>query len=99
MDTLIHDAKRFEALSKPIRLMILYLIITYDGSLSVDGLLAVLRANMYLIKQPTLSHHLRILKDAGFVESTHTGNEKFYYVRGEALVYCMDAISMLARGR
>jgi ArsR family transcriptional regulator, arsenate/arsenite/antimonite-responsive transcriptional repressor len=96
----IHEAERFQVLSSPVRLAVLALLTQHQGTLNVVGLLDALP---YTIEQATLSHHLRRLLDAGFIEMERrintAGVEHFYYVRPESLVLCMDDITELARGK
>ena len=37
------------------------------------------------VKQPTVSHHLRLLREAGLVESERVGIWAYYHVRRDAL--------------
>ncbi len=92
------DAERFFALSSPVRLALLMLIAEHGGRLNVQALEARLHEYLsYEISQPTVSHHLRILKQAGFIEGKHEGLEKYYRLRRESLGYCIDALRVLAR--
>ena len=38
------------------------------------------------VKQPTVSHHLRILRDAGLVESEKSGQWVYYHLRRDPSV-------------
>jgi ArsR family transcriptional regulator len=40
---------------------------------------------LFDISQPTLSHHLKKLRDAGVVDSERRGLWAYYYVKPEAL--------------
>jgi ArsR family transcriptional regulator, arsenate/arsenite/antimonite-responsive transcriptional repressor len=40
---------------------------------------------LFDVAQPTLSHHLKVLRDAGLVESERRGPWVDYYVRPDAL--------------
>ncbi len=42
--------------------------------------------------QPTVSHHLAILRDAGLVEARHEGKQTFYTLNQERVVYCCGQI-------
>jgi ArsR family transcriptional regulator len=37
------------------------------------------------VSQPTVSHHLRVLRDAGWVRSERRGSWVWYYLRPEAV--------------
>ena len=63
-------AKRLKALADPARLRLLSLIQSAtDGEACVCDLTAPLG-----LSQPTVSHHLRILMQAGFLERTKRGS-------------------------
>ncbi len=82
------DAERFFALSSPVRLALLMLIAEHGGRLNVQALEARLHEYLtYEVSQPTVSHHLRILKQVGFIEGKHEGLEKYYRLRRESLGY------------
>ena len=40
------------------------------------------------LKQPTVSHHLAILRDAGLVEVRHEGKQTFYTLDQNRVVMC-----------
>jgi ArsR family transcriptional regulator len=40
---------------------------------------------LFEVSQPTISHHLKVLRDAGIVESERQGLWSYYYVRAGAL--------------
>jgi DNA-binding transcriptional ArsR family regulator len=64
-------------LSMPMRLRILLLLAR--GELSVNALCEKLKA-----AQPTVSHHLGILRAAGVVDTRHAGRHRFYRLSGPA---------------
>lgn len=72
-------ALRFKALADPHRVRMLNLLIR-NGELCVCDL----QANFDL-SQPTMSHHLGLLRKAGLVESNPRGRWAFYRVRPEAI--------------
>lgn len=47
-------------------------------------------------RQPTISHHLRILREAGFVETEAHGRFTYYRLRSEPLRTLSDALAGLA---
>jgi DNA-binding transcriptional ArsR family regulator len=59
-------SERFKAISDPTRLKILYLL--QDGELCVCEILTVLEK-----PQSTISHHLNVLKNAGFIKGRKEG--------------------------
>lgn len=68
----------FDVLAEPTRRAILSLLIADE--LSVGDLERRLR-----LPQPTVSKHLRVLRDAGFVEATVDAQRRIYRIRAEPL--------------
>jgi ArsR family transcriptional regulator len=69
-----------KALGDPIRLALVDLLRKHAGKVCVCELVP-----LFDISQPTLSHHLKRLRDAGIVDSERRGLWAYYYVRPEAL--------------
>ena len=69
-----------KALGDPIRLQLVDVLRKHAGEVCVCELVP-----LFEIGQPTLSHHLKKLRDAGIVDSERRGLWAFYYVRPEAL--------------
>ena len=70
--------KVFKALSDGTRQQILQLL---EGEQRTVGEIV----KKFSLSQPTISHHLRILREAGLVESTRRGTWAFYRLVPEAL--------------
>ena len=68
----------FEVVAEPARRQILDLLI--DGPRPVGELVAATG-----LSQPNTSRHLRVLRDAGLVESTPDGQRRLYELRPEGL--------------
>ena len=68
------------ALSDPIRVQLVDVLRKHAGKVCVCELVP-----LFDIAQPTLSHHLKKLRDAGIVDSERRGLWAYYYVRPEAL--------------
>jgi DNA-binding transcriptional ArsR family regulator len=68
----------FEILAEPNRRAILSLLVTSEQS--VGEIERQLR-----MSQPTVSKHLRVLRDAGFVEATVDAQRRLYRLRPEPL--------------
>jgi ArsR family transcriptional regulator len=69
-----------DALAHPIRLQLLDVLLRHEGRVCVCDLQAAVP-----VKQPTVSHHLRLLREAGLVTSERDGLWAYYRVRREAL--------------
>ncbi|HVB09094.1 MAG TPA: metalloregulator ArsR/SmtB family transcription factor [Bacillota bacterium] len=73
-------AERFAALADPNRLRLLEILERGGGQVCVCELVEALP-----ISQPTISHHLRVLRSAGLVDYEKRGVWAYYHIRGEAL--------------
>jgi ArsR family transcriptional regulator len=67
-------------LAHPIRLQILDMLARAGGDVCVCDLESVLP-----VKQPTVSHHLRLLREAGLIDCERRGLWAYYFVRREAV--------------
>jgi ArsR family transcriptional regulator, arsenate/arsenite/antimonite-responsive transcriptional repressor len=67
-------------LAHPIRVQILDLLSRSAGDVCVCDLEAALP-----VKQPTVSHHLRLLREAGLIDCERRGLWAYYFVQREAL--------------
>jgi len=69
-----------KALSDPIRVQLVDVLRKHPGKVCVCELVP-----LFDVTQPTISHHLKVLRDAGLVESERQGLWAFYYVVPGAL--------------
>lgn len=69
-----------KALGDPIRLQLVDILRKHAGKVCVCELVP-----LFDVSQPTLSHHLKKLRDAGLVDSERQGLWAYYYVLPEAL--------------
>src|SRR5437764_14421096 len=69
-----------KALGDPVRLQLVDVLRKHAGEVCVCELVA-----LFDISQPTLSHHLKKLREAGIVESERRGPWAYYYVLPAAL--------------
>ncbi len=74
-------ARRVKALSDPNRLLALALVSTFAGMRPTVGDLA----HQIGVSQPTVSGHLRLLRDAGMVAVEKQGNKAFYRLEPDAV--------------
>ena len=69
-----------KALGDPIRLQLVDVLRRHAGKVCVCELVP-----LFDLSQSTVSHHLKVLRDAGVVASERRGLWAYYYVRPEAL--------------
>ena len=67
-----------QLLGHPIRLQILTMLRQQNGDVCVCDLEAALP-----VKQPTVSHHLRLLREAGLIEAERRGQWAYYRIAAE----------------
>jgi len=89
-DVLIGERSRlFKALANETRLKILMLL-SVRGEMCVCELMSVLR-----LTQPTASHHLGILKNAGLIRERKSGRLVFYSVANVKLLEGLRRLNLL----
>ncbi len=69
-----------QVLAHPVRLQILDILAQNPGRVCVCDLEAALP-----VKQPTVSHHLKLLRAAGLIDYERHGLWAYYFVRRDAL--------------
>ncbi len=74
-------SRMFKALSDPIRLRLLSLIASHEGG---EACVCDL-TGPFDVSQPTISHHLKVLRGARLVGSERRGTWVYYWVLPEAL--------------
>jgi ArsR family transcriptional regulator, arsenate/arsenite/antimonite-responsive transcriptional repressor len=79
-----HQAERMAAIAKalgdPIRLQLVDVLRKHAGKVCVCEL-----TPLFDVGQPTVSHHLKVLRGAGLVDSERRGLWAYYYVIPDAL--------------
>jgi ArsR family transcriptional regulator len=73
-------AKVAKALGDPIRMQLVDVLRRHAGKVCVCELVP-----LFDLTQPTVSHHLKVLREAGIVGSERRGLWAYYYVNPEAL--------------
>ena len=63
----------FKALGHPVRLQIIDLLSRYGGQICVCDV-----ESQFMLKQPTISHHVKILRKAGLINSERRGQWLYY---------------------
>ena len=69
-----------KALGDPIRMQLVDVLAKHAGKVCVCELVP-----LFDLSQPTVSHHLKVLREAGIVGSEREGLWAFYYVKPETL--------------
>jgi ArsR family transcriptional regulator, arsenate/arsenite/antimonite-responsive transcriptional repressor len=80
METAQQLAADHQILGHPIRLQILDILTRQGGQVCVCDIEAAVP-----VKQPTVSHHLRLLREAGLIDVERHGLWAYYFVNAEAL--------------
>lgn len=73
-------APMFKALGDPVRLRLLSLIASHRGEVCVCDL-----TDRFEVSGPTISHHLKVLREVGLIESQRRGTWVYYWLRPGAL--------------
>ena len=79
-------ATRFKALADPTRVAII------NRLSAADEVCVCNLTETFDLSQPTISHHLKILRDAGLVESSRRGTWAYYRLVPEAITALRGAL-------
>jgi len=85
-------ASDLENLAHPVRLQLLDILARNEGRVCVCDLEAAVP-----VKQPTVSHHLRLLREAGLVESEKVGQWVYYRIKRDSARALRDRVSQVLR--
>lgn len=83
-------APMFKALGDPVRLRLASLIASQPEVCVCD------LTGEFALGAPTISHHLRVLREAGLVTSDRRGTWVYYSIRHEALTQLSGLLSVTA---
>ncbi len=87
----LNETTRFlTTLGDPMRLQILYLL-GYQGRRNVGDI-----AGNFHLSRPAISHHLKVLKDAGLVDSEKIGQEVYYRLELDHIVATLRRLADVA---
>jgi ArsR family transcriptional regulator len=75
-----------KALADPVRLRLMSIVLSYEGG---EACVCDL-TGAFQLSQPTISHHLKVLHDAGLLERDKRGTWVYYRARREALAALGD---------
>ncbi|MEO3876518.1 metalloregulator ArsR/SmtB family transcription factor [Nonomuraea sp. B12E4] len=71
----------FKALGDPIRLRLLSLIGAHEGGRQAgDGVCVCELTGAFTVTAPTISHHLKVLREAGLIDSERRGTWIYYWI-------------------
>jgi ArsR family transcriptional regulator, arsenate/arsenite/antimonite-responsive transcriptional repressor len=81
-------AAMFKALADPVRLRLLSLVASHPG-----GQACVCHiSTTFDVSQPTISHHLKVLRSAGLLDCERRGTWVYYWVIPSALLQLSDVL-------
>jgi len=81
-------SRRFKALGDPVRLRLLSLIASHEGGEACVCELTV----GFEVSGPTISHHLKVLRETGLIEGERRGTWIYYRVLPDALRALSEAL-------
>jgi ArsR family transcriptional regulator len=83
-------ARRFKALADPTRLTILTTLAVNDEPICACDL-----GDDVELEQPTVAHHLKVLRDAGLVTTERRGKWAYYSLHPEAAAWVRATVAAL----
>lgn len=84
-------AAEFKAMGHPVRLQILRILSQYGGQACVCDI-----ESQFDLAQPTISHHLKVLRTAGLIDCTREGQWYHYRVRPDCMELLQDLLFTLS---
>lgn len=80
-DEAAETARVFKALGDPIRLRLLSLIGAHESGRQVgEGVCVCELTGVFTVTAPTISHHLKVLREAGLIDSERRGTWVYYWI-------------------
>ncbi len=79
-DQAVELARVFKAMGDPVRLRLLSLIASHEGG---EACVCDL-TDVFELTGPTISHHLKVLREAGLITGERRGTWVFYRIRPDA---------------
>ncbi|MEV6032735.1 metalloregulator ArsR/SmtB family transcription factor [Nonomuraea sp. NPDC052116] len=74
-------ARVFKALGDPIRLRLLSMIGAQESGRQIgDGVCVCELTGAFAVTAPTISHHLKVLREAGLIDSQRRGTWVYYWI-------------------
>ena len=85
-------ARVFKAMGDPVRLRLLSLVASHEGGeVCVCDL-----SEVFELSGPTISHHLKVLREAGLITGERRGTWVYYRIRPEALQLASQVLAPAA---
>ena len=88
-DRAVELARVFKAMGDPVRLRLLSLIASHDGG---EACVCDL-TEVFALTGPTISHHLKVLREAGLITGDRRGTWIYYRVRPDALRLASEVLA------
>ena len=88
-DQAVELARVFKAMGDPVRLRLLSLIASHDGG---EACVCDL-SEVFELTGPTISHHLKVLREAGLITGDRRGTWIYYRVRPDALRLASEVLA------
>ena len=88
-DQAVELARVFKAMGDPVRLRLLSLIASHDGG---EACVCDL-TEVFALTGPTISHHLKVLREAGLITGDRRGTWIYYRVRPDALRLASEVLA------
>jgi ArsR family transcriptional regulator len=85
-------ATDLEQIAHPVRLQLLDILARNEGRVCVCDLEASVP-----VKQPTVSHHLRLLREAGLIESEKVGQWVYYRIKRDSARALRERVQQVLR--
>jgi ArsR family transcriptional regulator, arsenate/arsenite/antimonite-responsive transcriptional repressor len=91
-DQAVDLARVFKAMGDPVRLRLLSLIASHEGG---EACVCDL-SDVFELTGPTISHHLKVLREAGLITGDRRGTWIYYRVRPDALRVASTVLTPVA---
>ncbi len=85
----VRSAEMLKALGHPVRLGIMRRLATQPETCACDF------SDVFALKQPTISQHLKVLREAGLVTTRRRGTQICYSVHPDAVLELTDTLGTL----
>ncbi|MCF6471943.1 helix-turn-helix transcriptional regulator [Nonomuraea sp. MG754425] len=88
-------ARVFKALGDPIRVRLLSLIGAHTGGrVTGEGVCVCELTGAFTVTAPTISHHLKVLREAGLIDSRRRGTWVYYWIVPATLERLTGALAL-----